>query len=193
MLQSLVLSEQTRFVIIDLDSGWLRASRPSGFLTNESQVVELADGSLMMNMCSRHGLHQLAVAITKDLGHTWTPLTHDPALVEPICQASIIRYTDRRDGYTKDRLLFSNPANNDRRRINMTVRISYDEGKTWPVQKLIDSGKTAYSCLTVLPDGTIAILYERGEKHAAQRIAFVRFNLEWLSEGKDELKKIHPQ
>ncbi len=188
------IQKQTSHIVYSEDHGktWLRGSSPSGFLTNESQIVELTDGSLMMNMRSVHGLYQRAVAVTKDLGCSWTPLAHDSTLVEPICQASIIRYTDRRDGYTKDRLLFSNPANKDRRRIKMTVRISYDEGKTWPVKKLIDSGKTAYSCLTVLSDGTIGLLYERGEQHAAQRIAFARFNLEWLSEGKDELKKMLP-
>lgn len=148
--------------------------------------------SLMMNMRSGHGQHQRAVAIATDLGVSWTPLAHDSTLIEPVCQASIIRFTDRRDGWSKDRLLFSNPANNDRPRIKMMVRVSYDERKTWPVEKLIDSGKTANSCLTVLSDGTVGLLYERGEKHATQRLAFARFNLEWLTDGKDELRKTSP-
>lgn len=65
----------------------------------------------------------------------------------------------------------------------MTVRLSYDEGKTWPVSKLLHSGPSAYSCLTVLPDKTIGCFYERGEKHPYEKITPARFTIEWLTEG----------
>lgn len=160
----------------------------SGSKTNEHMAVELADGRLMANMRSLHGKGCRAVATSSDGGRTWSELVHDPNLPGPVCQASFIRYTDRRDGYTKDRLLFSNPADS-RRRKNMTVRASYDEGKTWPVSKVIHAGPASYSCLTVLDDGTIGLLYERGEKSPAEKITFARFNLQWLTDGKDRLEK----
>jgi len=159
----------------------------SGHNTNEHMAVELADGRLMANMRSRHGQGCRAVSTSSDGGRTWSELVHVPDLVEPVCQAGLIRYTTRRDGYAKDRLLFSNPAG--RRREKMTVRLSYDEGKTWPVSKVIHAGPAAYSCPTVLADGMIGLLYERGEKSAYEKITFARFNLEWLTDGKDRLEK----
>lgn len=155
--------------------------------TNECQVVELADGSLMMNMRSYRGKNCRLMAISRDGGESWSDVKDDPTLIEPVCQASFIRYTSTRDGYAKNRLLFANPAS--KRRENMTVRLSYDEGKTWPVSKVLHAGPAAYSCLAVLPDGSIGLLYERGEKNAYEAIAFARFNLEWLTDGKDQLQQ----
>ena len=84
----------------------------------------------------------------------------------------------------KSRILFSNPAHESRRR-NMTVRLSYDEGKTWPLARTLHEGFAAYSCLTALPDLLIACLYERGDKSASEKITFARFDLSWLTSGKD--------
>ncbi len=84
------------------------------------------------------------------------------------CQV-VLRYT-LAGPQDKNRLLFSNPASTSR--VNMTVRLSYDEGKTWPVARAINPGPSAYSCLTVLPDLTIGCLYERGDRGAYERITF---------------------
>jgi len=154
--------------------------------TNESAVVQLADGSLLLNMRSYAGKHHRAIALSHDGGLTWSPIRLDPTLIEPVCQASMIRYTlASKKG--KNRLLFSNPADTARRD-RMTVRLSYDEGKTWPVARLIYAGPSAYSSLAVLRDGTIGLLYERGTANAYQEIEFAHFNLEWLSRGADHLK-----
>ena len=77
-------------------------------------------------------------------------------MIEPVCQASILRDTWPDDGQ-KSRILFSNPASEKRE--NMTVRVSYDEGATWPVSRTLHAGPSAYSCLTILPDQSIG----RGE------------------------------
>ena len=69
------------------------------------------------------------------------------------------------------------------------MRLSYDDGKTWPVSRTIHAKDSAYSCLTVLPDMEIACLYERGEQHANENITFARFSLGWLTEGKDSLRQ----
>ena len=117
---------------------------------DESQVVELNDGSIMANMRDHFGYGERAVALSNDGGVTWKPAALDPTLIEPDCQGSIIRYTEQ-PACLKNRLLFSNPASK-KDRVNMTVRLSYDEGKTWPIAKQIFAGSAAYSCLTVLPD-----------------------------------------
>ena len=152
---------------------------------NECQVVELEDGSLMLNMRSYRGQYCRSVAVSKDGGLTFTDPKPDETLVEPVCQASFLRYTDSKT-HGRSRLLFSNPASI--RRNMMTVRMSYDEGKTWPVMKLLDPRFGAYSCLTVLPDMEIGLLYECGAKDAYQTITFARFGLDWLTDGRDRIK-----
>ena len=146
--------------------------------TNESAVVELREGSLLLNMRSYHGRNRREIAHSRDGGLTWSKSEPDPALIEPVCQASLIGAV--RAGKNGDgRLLFSNPA--DTRRVRMTVRLSPDDGKTWPAAKVLHPGPAAYSSLSVLRNGTIGILYERGAKSPYERITFARFPLAWLT------------
>jgi sialidase-1 len=149
---------------------------------NESQVAELSDGSLLLNMRGYQGLNRRRVATSRDGGLTFSQPRADPALIEPVCQASLLRYPEgNSDGPC--RLLFSNPASLKREK--MTVRLSSDEGKTWPVARELYGGPSAYSCLTVLPDGSIGCLFERGTKSPYENIAFARFTLDWLKAGKE--------
>jgi sialidase-1 len=157
-----------------------------GDKVNECQAVELEDGSVLINMRSYHQEDCRAIATSSDGGLTWSEVTLDRTLIEPICQASFLRFTDQRT-HAKNRLLFSNPAST--RRINMTVRLSYDEGKSWPVSKALYEGPSAYSALAVLPDMTIGCLYERGNKTPYETITFARFTVEWLTDGADTLEK----
>ena len=149
---------------------------------NECQVVELTDGVLMMNMRSYSGKGCRAVATSSDGGQTWSKIRHATDLPESVCQASFLRYSAVDAGGKRDRLLFSNPAVT-RGRTRMTVRLSYDEGKTWPVSRLLHAGPAAYSCLTRLPDGDVGCLYEAGEKHAYETIVFERFRVDWLEKA----------
>ena len=135
--------------------------------TTEAQVVELADGSLMLNMRDnrgsdegrRNGTGARSVAITKDLGKTWIEHpTSRKALPEPVCMASLIRHKSGE----KYMLLFSNPANQFIRK-DMTLKLSTDEGTSWPSNYflLLDEGRgRGYSCLTIIDPNTVGILYE---------------------------------
>ncbi len=143
---------------------------------NECQVIERKDGSLLLNMRSNHGRNRRSIATSTDGGLTWSDISFDEALIEPRCQASLLRFPDPLDS----RVLFSNPASTERER--MTVRMSYDEGKTWPVSRVLHEGPAAYSCLTVLQDGSIGCLYERGDEDRYERITFARFGTEWLAD-----------
>ena len=143
-------------------------------------VAELEDGSLLLNMRNyapeeRHR----KISHSFDGGMTWTDLQSDTTLIEPICQASLQRYQFADEGPSI--LLFSNPASKTRRE-NMTLRASFDDGKTWPKNLLIHSGQAAYSDLVRLPDDAIGILYEAGpdQDHGYQGIAFRRVALEEL-------------
>ena len=156
------------------------APNPTKGWGNEVQAVELADGTVMLNARVQGGNKCRKTATSSDGGETWTPLREVPALIEPVCQGSILRLSDPLDG-RRSRILFSNPASQAGRR-NGTVRLSYDEGKTWPVSQVIHPGGFAYSSLTVLPDGTIGCLFEADQYRS---IRFARFTLDWLTEGAD--------
>jgi hypothetical protein len=101
-------------------------------------------------------------------------LVPDRALIEPPAQASLIRLTAKTAG-DRDGLLFANPASRARER--MTVRLSYDEGLTWPVSRVIHEGPAAYSSLVLLPDSTIGVLFERGDRSPYERITLARLTL----------------
>lgn len=151
---------------------------------NECTAIETMDGSVYLNMRCYRGKNNRAVAWSKDGGATFTKAVSDKSLVEPVCQASVVRMTDAKR-HDKNRVLFSNPAS--KKREKMTVRLSYDECKTWPVGRLLNRGPSAYSDLCVLPDMTICCLYERGSKHAYETITLARFRLDWLTGGADRV------
>jgi sialidase-1 len=142
-------------------------------------VIELADGSWMINSRA-NGKGMRWVHISKDEGKTWTS-NPAPELIDPGCNASIIRYSSVKDGADKNRILFSN-AKMKKGRKNLTVRISYDEGETWSEGKTIYQGGSAYSSMTVLPDGNVAVFFE---KDGYKSNEFVSFSIDWLTDGED--------
>ena len=154
--------------------------------TNECQAVQVEDGAVYLNMRSYHDKNRRAIAWSKDQGLTWSEVTLDDTLIEPKCQASLLRYTDQKTG-GRNRVLFANPASTERK--NMTVRLSYDECRTWPVARVLNPGKSVYSDLTAARDGSILCLYENGEKDQYEKMTLARFTLEWLTEGKDRRGK----
>lgn len=128
--------------------------------TTEAQVVELSDGSLMLNMRDNRGGSR-AVMTTKDLGQTWTdhPSTRS-ALPESVCQASILRISSKKDGDKTDSLAFLNP-NVTRGRYNMTVQISDDDGLSWTRKILVyEPNCYGYSSISLIDKETLAMIYE---------------------------------
>jgi sialidase-1 len=150
--------------------------------TNESTVAELSDGAVMQNMRTNRKKSRRAVGVSTDGGLTWSRMRLDETLIEPVCEANLLRCTWP-DNAEKSRLLFANPASLKREK--MTVRVSYDEGNTWPVSKLIYGGPAAYSALTVMPDKSIACLFECGETNSYETISLLKFSLGWLESAQD--------
>ncbi len=142
---------------------------------NECQVVELLDssGTLLMDMRSYRGLAQRAQSRSTDGGATWSDAVNVPALVEPVCQASILRW-ENAGGAKPGWLIFSNPADPKKRR-NLTVRASADHGATWPLSLTLYAGGAAYSCLIALSADEAACLYEVSDARPYEKIVFARF------------------
>ncbi len=115
---------------------------------DECKVVELSDGSWMVNSRWRGGGRQIHVS--KDRGMTWES-RYDAALADPQCNAQVMRCGKF--------LLFSN-CKDPKRRARLHVRASLDDGKTWGEGVCVEPNGAAYSDMCVLPGGDIGVLYE---------------------------------
>ena len=178
------------YALISDDNGetWRRGGlAPYVFETRtvtETQFVELQDGSILLN--GRGGGR--AVAKSKDGGETWSTLQPDPTLKGPACAAGLLRYSFASESGDKSRIIFSLPSSPKGRKHGM-IWLSYDEGKSWPVQKKIRAGFFAYSCLARLPNGNIGCVYgsrgkrQAGERLGPQNVVFASCSLDWLTGG----------
>lgn len=143
---------------------------PAG--TTECAVVERTDGSLMLNMRANSNRgnegpdNGRAIAVTHDLGNTWHEHpTSFRALPEPTCMASLYTHEYTTNGETKRVLIFLNPHSKTARE-DMTLKVSFDDGLTWPEANwvLLDEGRSrGYSCITSVDDGHIGVLYESSQ------------------------------
>ena len=173
---------------------------------NETSCVQLADERVMFNIRNESPNYRRLISTSEDGATNWTEPEFADAFFEPICFASMTRLS-MAPYQNKNRILFANPdsrmtprsrssgklyyAASSRRRENLTLRMSYDEGLTWPVKKVLEPGISGYSDLSVLPDGTILCLFERGGMNGSHTqtkfLTLAKFNIEWLTDGKDHL------
>lgn len=144
-------------------------AKPGG---NESSVVELKNGDLMLNMrnYNREESKTRSFVISKDGGDTWSDMQYLRDLIEPVCQGSTLNYTKR--GKITTHILFSNPASTVKRE-KMTVKLSKDNGKSWPFSFLVYQGASAYSDMVNLKNGNVGLCYEYGLDNPYERIGFV--------------------
>ena len=149
-------------------------------IASESQLVQLNNGDVMMNARPNAGDSKFRrISISTDNGNNWSPFQVDTELPDPTVEGSIIRFTT-----SPSRILFSNPADQTSR-VNLTVRVSYDEGDSWTYSLTVDPGSSAYSDLVIESDNkTIGLLYE---SDFSGFIRYARFNIEWLTNGQDSL------
>jgi sialidase-1 len=141
--------------------------------TDENQLVELADGAILMDARQGAGEHRW-LAFSHDGGATWS----DPVPgqnVTPIC-AAIERYSFPESNGRPGRILWTGPAGPGRRRL--VVRLSEDEGQTFTAERVLYGGLAAYSDIAILADGTIGVLWERGVSQGYQYITFTRFGID---------------
>ena len=180
-------------------------------IPNETSCVQLADGRVLFNSRNESPNYRRLFTISKDGATNWSTPVFADAFFEPICFGSMCRYSMQPD-QSKNRILFCNPDSRqdpwtaekastprsakNRHRTNLTIRMSYDEGITWPVSKVIDPGIAGYSDLAVTPDGLIHCFYEGGSidgtggnHYKNTHMSVVSFDLKWLTDGKDHPDK----
>jgi sialidase-1 len=138
---------------------------------NECTVAELPDGKLLLNMRNYDRTQKSRkISYSEDGGLNWSAIQSDTALIEPVCQASILFSEENKT------LWFLNPASQNSR-TNMTLKSSKDLGKTWKTEKTIYSGASAYSGLTLVNSKTLGILYEGGRFSPYEGIVFTTFEI----------------
>lgn len=170
------------YAIYSDDGGetWDMGIRGCPVVGNEAKGVELNNGDVMMNILGRPYRYLSASA---NKGLTFSDAVPIPELVDPSCDGDLILYTSTKDGYDKNRLVFVND-HHPTKRMNLSIKISYDEGKTWPVSKVIHSGDSWDAAAAVTDDGKIAVYYERGSSDACYMDVVV-MSLEWITDGAD--------
>jgi sialidase-1 len=125
--------------------------------TSEAHIAERADGTLVMDTRTVVGTELRTWTTSQDGGRTWSKPRFNKLLFDPHCEACLYRWPTTVNGKTV--WLFSNPVGPKRH--NLTLRASFDEGRTWPQATLIQSGDSQYSSLARLSDGTVGCLYDR--------------------------------
>ncbi|MEZ4671731.1 MAG: exo-alpha-sialidase [Anaerolineae bacterium] len=189
--RSIFDSENYVFWSDDLGETWQIGAIIPRLGLNEAIAAELENGDVLINTRSYTDQNpdgRRAVTRARfDAGGMvhFDQTTHDEVLIDPAVQATLLRYTwsDAQQFGGRSRLLFANPAHMQAR-VNLTVRLSYDEGISWAFSKVIERGPAAYSDLVATGDDQIGLLYERGNTGG---ITFVRFTLDWLSDGQDQI------
>jgi sialidase-1 len=146
---------------------------------NENQLVELADGRVLVDVRQKSGPHR-RLAESRDGGVAWLAPREGESVTPVAC--AIERYTLEPAGDDRNRILWTGPKGPGR--ANLVVRVSYDEGRSFAGERPILEGPAAYSDMTVLPDKTVGVLWERGVERGYQFITFTRFNREFLEAGR---------
>lgn len=166
---------------------------------NETVVVQLADGRVLLNSRSESKRHRRLITFSPDGATHWSTPAFDEALLEPICMTGLVRVREPRDG-KPGLLAFSNPHNlarkdgkeipgRSRDRVNVSIKLSDNEGRTWSANRTLEAGFSGYSDVAALADGTILCFYERGSTDGASnyrtdRLTVARFDEQWVR-GRD--------
>lgn len=152
---------------------WQRGALLDAF-TNENELVELADGTILMDARQGDGPHRWLATSTD--GATWSQPRPGQAVSE--IATGIERFTLKSAGDDRDRIVWTGPTGPGRN--HLVIRTSYDEGQTYHNQRTLYAGPAAYSDISLLQDKTLGVLWERGVSEGYQFITFTRLNRDFL-------------
>ncbi len=164
--------------------------RTEGEYINPSETlpVELGDGRVLFNIRTESKRHRRLIATSPDGATRWSKLRFDNALLEPVCMGSLIKLHN-------GNIIFANPDNLEREltrpgnvacdRKRLTVKMSADHCRTWPVSKILEPGPSSYSDLAQTADGTLCCIYENQiftRQNDTRYVTVARFDLAWLTD-----------
>jgi sialidase-1 len=163
----------------------------------EPNVVALSDGRVLVTSRNGDPRNRRKYAISPDGASNWSSPEFFDEILEPGCMAGLTSLPA--DGsHSNPWLLYSAPYTTERShqdRRNLTIYVSQDDGKTWPIRKLLYDGPSAYSDLAVLPNGQILCFYEQGVEHrfgdrgrpwAYRNLVVAKFDRDWLISNRAE-------
>ncbi|WP_158866198.1 sialidase family protein [Maribellus comscasis] len=152
-----------------------------GLNMNESRIAELENGDVYINsryvsVTSGQTDNRRITGISHDKGATWTNIKIDSnfPLTNP-CDGGLVAIPSEN---TDKKILLYSKNEIPGKREKLVIRLSHDEGESWPVSKVADEGPAWYSDLTLLPDNTILVIYEAGIN---KPVYCINFNLEWIT------------
>lgn len=152
----------------------------AGTGNGESQALQRQDGSIYLSArTSGDGPLQRSIVNSNDGGRSWSDKTFDPTLFDPHCEASLLSL--RTDSGAAPTWLYCHPAGPKRH--NLTIRVSRDEGRTWPEAHLIRNGNSQYSSMAQLDDGRVGLLYDCWDENNYQ-LHFTRVAVSRLAHQK---------
>ncbi len=165
-------------------SGRIMATSTCGI--NEVSIEEMTNGDIYFNMRNQtadvDSEYYRIVTKTSDFLTSYDALALDTELPDPIVHGSLLKYasTDLGDAYNQ--ILFANPATKTVRRY-MTIRSSFNEAGSWSEKKMLIDDYVGYSDMVDLNNGYVGILYESGASDYWEKIDFVYFNDDWLTDS----------
>jgi len=145
--------------------------------THEATLIERADGSLLMLMRNQHPSGKVAAAVSTDGGETWGEVYFAQEITEIFCQPNAVLWPSKE---CPERVVFANASQMRPYRGRGVLRLSEDGGRTWIASRTFNPAHYVYQCMTILPDGTLGLLWER----EMQGLYFTRIPLEWIEAAK---------
>ena len=145
--------------------------------THEATLIERADGSLLMLMRNQHPSGKVATTVSIDGGETWSDVSFAQEITEIFCQPNAVPWPTED---CPERVVFANASQMRPYRGRGVLRLSEDGGRTWIASRTFNPAHYVYQCMTILPDGTLGLLWER----EMQGLYFIHIPLEWIEAAK---------
>ncbi len=164
------------YAVYSSDHGgtWTRGQlAPGGNLANENQLVQLADGKILMDARPSSGTAPRLTSTSTTGGLTWSTLTATQGSYD--CEAAIERFTLQSAGDDRNRIVWTGPK--EIGRSDLVIRTSYDEAQTYTNERLLYDGYSGYSDVSILQDRSIGVLFETAQ---ARSLTFTKLNRQWI-------------
>lgn len=138
------------YIIYSDDEGdtWKFSTQSAYSGGDESKLVELADGTVMISV-RQNG--QRGYNKSTDGGVTWGTQAKWADIDGNACNGDIL--------YVNKHVMLHSYPNNGKRK-NVTIKASFDGGKSWSNPYVVCAPSSCYSTMDVTKDGDIAIFYE---------------------------------